>query len=201
MERGSRENSGVRQKRRFSLSGALFPVWRQIKNVKDASFKIVRTTRMKACGSSVCKCRNNGKEITRLFDCAWQRAETSKEIFQSVIGGKESIKLVEIFVLKTRNFSAIITSKSFRARRNTRKSSARLESRVSRKTAVSVFFCRWTSPMRSRCCKNSCRSFRRHAGTIFIDKVLDEKAVESGDAPPVERHRRRTRPRLTCASG
>jgi hypothetical protein len=33
------------------------------------------------------------KEITRLFDCAWHRAETSNEIFQSVIGGKESLEL------------------------------------------------------------------------------------------------------------
>jgi hypothetical protein len=40
------------------------------------------------------------KEITRLFDCAWQQAETSEEIFQSVIEGRESCELVENIRLK-----------------------------------------------------------------------------------------------------
>jgi hypothetical protein len=83
------------------LSGALLPIFRQIKNVKDASFKIVRTTTddgVRLVGLQVPK--HTVKEITRLFDGAWQQAETSEEIFQSVIGGKESCELVENIRLK-----------------------------------------------------------------------------------------------------
>ncbi len=86
----------------FLLSGALIPVWRQIKNVKDAAFKIVRTTTdegVRLVGLQVPKA--TVKEITRLFDCAWQQAETSNEIFQSIIGGKESLELVENIQLKS----------------------------------------------------------------------------------------------------
>ena len=85
----------------FLLSGALLPIFRQIKNVKDASFKIVRTTTdegVRLVGLQVPK--HTVKEITRLFDCGWQRQDTSEEIFQSVIGGKESIELVENIRLK-----------------------------------------------------------------------------------------------------
>lgn len=85
----------------FLLSGALLPIFRQIKNVKDASFKIVRTTTdegVRLVGLQVPK--PYVKEITRLFDCAWQRAETSEEIFQSVIGSRESCELVENIRLK-----------------------------------------------------------------------------------------------------
>jgi hypothetical protein len=85
----------------FLLSGALLPIFRQIKNVKDQSFKIVRTTTdegVRLVGLQIPK--TCVKEITRLFDCAWQQAETSEEIFQSVIGGKESIELVENIRLK-----------------------------------------------------------------------------------------------------
>ncbi len=85
----------------FLLSGALLPIFRQIKNVKDASFKIVRTTTdegVRLVGLQVPK--HTVKEITRLFDCAWQQAETSEEIFQSVIGSKESCELVENIRLK-----------------------------------------------------------------------------------------------------
>jgi hypothetical protein len=55
----------------FILSGALIPVWRQIKNVKNAAFKIVRTTTnegMRLVGLQVPK--TCVKEIVRLFDCA-----------------------------------------------------------------------------------------------------------------------------------
>lgn len=86
----------------FLLSGALIPVWRQIKNVKDAAFRIVRTTTdegVRLVGLQVPKV--TVKEITRLFDCAWQQAETSSEIFQSVICGKESLELVENIRLKS----------------------------------------------------------------------------------------------------
>lgn len=80
----------------FLLSGALLPVWRQIKNVRDAAFKIVRTTTdegVRLVGLQIPK--GTVKEITRLFDCVWRQAETSEEIFQSVMGGKESLELVE----------------------------------------------------------------------------------------------------------
>jgi hypothetical protein len=85
----------------FLLSGALLPICRQIKNVRDASFKIVRTTTdegVRLVGLQVPK--NTVKEITRLFDCAWQRAETSEEIFQSVIEVRESCEFVENIRLK-----------------------------------------------------------------------------------------------------
>jgi hypothetical protein len=85
----------------FLLSGALLPIFRQIKNVKDASFKIVRTTTdegVRLVGLQVPK--HTVKEITRLFDCAWQREDTSEEIFQSVIEGRESCELVENIRLK-----------------------------------------------------------------------------------------------------
>ena len=85
----------------FILSGALIPVWRQIKNVKDAAFKIVRTTTdegVRLVGLQVPK--PTVKEIVRLFDCAWQREETSNEIFQNVSRGKESLELVENIRLK-----------------------------------------------------------------------------------------------------
>ena len=83
------------------MSGALIPVWRQIKNVKDAAFKIVRTTTdegVRLVGLQVPK--PTVKEIVRLFDCAWQREETSNEIFQNVSRGKESLELVENIRLK-----------------------------------------------------------------------------------------------------
>ena len=86
----------------FLLSGALIPVWRQIKNVKDAAFKIVRTTTdegVRLVGLQVPKL--TVKEIVRLFDCAWQQAATSEEIFQSVIVGKDSCELVENIRLKS----------------------------------------------------------------------------------------------------
>ena len=86
----------------FLLSGALIPVWRQIKNVKDATFKIVRTTTdegVRLVGLQIPK--TTVKEITRLYNCAWQQAETSNEILQSVICNKESLELVENIRLKS----------------------------------------------------------------------------------------------------
>lgn len=85
----------------FLLSGALIPVWRQVKNVKDAGSKIVRTTTdegVRLVGLKVPK--SCVKEIVRLFDCAWAREETSNEIFQNVLYGKESLELVENIRLK-----------------------------------------------------------------------------------------------------
>ncbi|MEJ7860492.1 MAG: strawberry notch family protein [Pyrinomonadaceae bacterium] len=90
------------QKEVFLLSGALIPVWRQIKNVKNAAFKIVRTTTdegLRLVGLQIPKA--NVKEIVRLFDCAWEQEETSAEIFQNVLHGKESLELVENIRLKS----------------------------------------------------------------------------------------------------
>jgi hypothetical protein len=86
----------------FLLSGALIPVWRQIKNVREAGFKIVRTTTdegVRLVGLQIPK--STVKEITRLFDCVWRQAETSNEIFQSVLSDKESLELVENIRLKS----------------------------------------------------------------------------------------------------
>ncbi len=89
----------------FILSGALIPVWRQIKNVKDAAFKIVRTTTdegVRLVGLQVPK--PQVKEITRLFDCAWHREETSSEIYENVLFAKESLELTENIRLKSSKF-------------------------------------------------------------------------------------------------
>ncbi len=89
----------------FILSGALIPVWRQIKNVKDAGTKIVRTTTdegMRLVGLQIPK--PTVKEIVRLFDCVWEREETSAEIFQSILCGKESLELIENIRLKSSKF-------------------------------------------------------------------------------------------------
>ncbi|HRH44048.1 MAG TPA: strawberry notch family protein [Pyrinomonadaceae bacterium] len=89
----------------FLLSGALIPVWRQIKNVKDAAFKIVRTTTdegVRLVGLQIPKAQV--KEIVRLFDGVWEQEETSNEIFQSVLDGKESIELMENIRLKSSKF-------------------------------------------------------------------------------------------------
>ncbi len=54
----------------FILSGALIPIFRQIKNVKDAVTKIVRTTTdegVRLVGLQIPK--RTVKEIVRLFDC------------------------------------------------------------------------------------------------------------------------------------
>ncbi len=89
----------------FLLSGALIPVWRQIKNVKDAAFKIVRTTTdegVRLVGLQIPKTQVS--EIIRLFDGVWGRQETSDEIFQSVLDGKESVELTENIRLKSSKF-------------------------------------------------------------------------------------------------
>lgn len=86
----------------YLLSGALIPVWRQVKNVKDAGSKIVRTTTdegVRLVGLQVPK--HTVKEIVRLFDCVWQRTETSNEILQNVLYGKESCELIENIRLKS----------------------------------------------------------------------------------------------------
>ena len=171
----------------FLLSGALLPVWRQIKNVKDAAFKIVRTTTdegVRLVGLQVPK--PNVKEITRLFDCAWQRAETSEEIFQSVIGGKESIELVENIRLKNSKFFGdyyveVIPGKAEHPKKFrslgitsiTQNSRERFLLPLDESDAVEML-------------QKLVSQFPSASGRIFIDKVLDEKAVESDDEPPVE---------------
>lgn len=87
------------------MSGALIPVWRQVKNVKDAGTKIVRTTTdegVRLVGLQIPK--RSVKEIMRLFDGAWQQDETASEIFQNVLYGKESLELIENIRLKTSKF-------------------------------------------------------------------------------------------------
>lgn len=89
----------------FLLSGALIPVWRLVKNVRDAGTKIVRTTTdegVRLVGLQIPK--QTVKEIVRLFDCVWEQKETSAEIFQSILCGKESCELIENIRLKNSKF-------------------------------------------------------------------------------------------------
>ena len=89
----------------FLLSGALIPVWRQIKNVKDTAFKIVRTTTdegVRLVGLQIPK--TQVKEIVRLFDGVWEREETAAEIYQNILDGKESLELLENIRLKNSKF-------------------------------------------------------------------------------------------------
>jgi hypothetical protein len=92
----------VRQKRRFSVSGALASGLaanqkRQRCVVQNRSHDD-RREGVRLVGLQVPK--PYVKEITRLSTAPGSRAETSEEIFQSVIGGKESFELVENFRLK-----------------------------------------------------------------------------------------------------
>jgi len=83
------------------LSGALIPVWRQIKNVKDQALKIVRTTTdegVRLVGLQIPKA--SVKKIVRLFDCSWRTEESLAEIYENVICGKESLGLAENVRLK-----------------------------------------------------------------------------------------------------
>lgn len=89
----------------FLLSGALIPVWRQIKNVKDSAFKIVRTTTdegVRLVGLQIPKAQV--KEIVRLFDGVWEQEETATEIYQNILDGKESLELIENIRLKNSKF-------------------------------------------------------------------------------------------------
>lgn len=89
----------------FLLSGALIPVWRQIKNVKDAGTKIVRTTTdegVRLVGLQIPK--RAVKEIVRLFDRVWEQEETASEIFQNIFDDKESLELIENIRLKSSKF-------------------------------------------------------------------------------------------------
>lgn len=172
----------------FLLSGALLPVWRQIKNVKDASFKIVRTTTdegVRLVGLQVPK--QAVKEITRLFDCAWQRAETSEEIFQSVSGGKESCELVENIRLKNSKvfgdyYVEVVPGraehpKKFRAfgiTSITQNSRERFLLPQKESEAVELL-------------QKVVSQFPPVAGASnFVDKVRSEKTVELSDAPSVK---------------
>lgn len=172
----------------FLLSGALLPVWRQIKNVKDAAFKIVRTTTdegVRLVGLQIPK--HTVKEITRLFDCAWQQAETSEEIFQSIIGGKESIELVENIRLKNSKvfgdyYVEIVPGraehpKKFRAfgiTSITQNSRERFLLPQKESEAVELL-------------QKVVSQFPPVAGASnFVDKVRSEKTVEPSDAPSGE---------------
>lgn len=89
----------------YLLSGALIPVWRQVKNVKDSALKIVRTTTdegVRLVGLQVPKTAI--KEIVRLFDVVWTQEETSHEILEAVLHGKESIELSENIRLRSARF-------------------------------------------------------------------------------------------------
>lgn len=176
------------EKEVFLLSGALLPVWRQIKNVRDAAFKIVRTTTdegVRLVGLQIPK--NTVKEITRLFDCAWQRAETSEEIFQSVIGGKESIELTQNIRLKnSKVFSETYVEvvpgraehpKNFRSlgiTSITQNSRERFLLPQDEREAVELL-------------QKLVSQFPPTSGTNFIDKFLDEKPVNGDAVPPVEK--------------
>lgn len=89
----------------FLLSGALIPVWRLVKNVKDSAFKIVRTTTdegVRLVGLQIPK--TQVKEIVRLFNGVWEQEETASDIYKSVIDGKESLELIENIRLKSSKF-------------------------------------------------------------------------------------------------
>ena len=89
----------------FLLSGALIPVWRLVKNVKDSAFKIVRTTTdegVRLVGLQIPK--TQVKEIVRLFNGVWEQEETASDIYKSVICGKESLELIENIRLKSSKF-------------------------------------------------------------------------------------------------
>ena len=89
----------------FLLSGALIPVWRLVKNVKDSAFKIVRTTTdegVRLVGLQIPK--TQVKEIVRLFNGVWETEETASDIYKSVLDGKESLELTENIRLKSSKF-------------------------------------------------------------------------------------------------
>lgn len=89
----------------FLLSGALIPVWRLVKNIKDSAFKIVRTTTdegVRLVGLQIPK--TQVKEIVRLFNGAWEQEETASDIYISVLDGKESLELIEDIRLKNSKF-------------------------------------------------------------------------------------------------
>ena len=114
----------------FLLSGALIPVWRQIKNVKDAAFKIVRTTTdegVRPCRSAnspnPMSKKSHGFSIARGF-----RKKPLLKFTKTSSLAKNHSNLSKIFASKIQNSSAIFTLKSFRAERNIRKSFALLDS-------------------------------------------------------------------------
>jgi hypothetical protein len=171
----------------FLLSGALLPIFRQIKNVRDAAFKIVRTTTdegVRLVGLQIPK--HTVKEITRLFDCAWQRAETSNEIFQSIVGGKESFELVENIRLKNSKvfgdyYVEVVPGraehpKKFRAlgiTSITQNSRERFLLPQDESEAVGML-------------QKLVSQYPPVSGTRFLDQAQNEKTDASSSAPPVE---------------
>ena len=169
------------------MSGALLPIFRQIKNVKDASFKIVRTTTdegVRLVGLQVPK--HTVKEITRLFDCAWQRQETPEEIFQSVVHGKETLELIENIRLKNSKvfgdyYVEVVPGfathpKRFRAfgiTGITQNSRERFLPPPDESEAVGLL-------------QKLVSQYPRVSGTRFIDQSQNEKTGASGSAPPLE---------------
>ncbi|MCY7346655.1 MAG: strawberry notch family protein, partial [Pyrinomonadaceae bacterium] len=170
----------------FLLSGALLPIFRQIKNVKDASFKIVRTTTdegVRLVGLQVPK--HTVKEITRLFDCGWQRQDTSEEIFQSVIGGKEFCELVENIRLKNSKvfgdyYVEVVPGRAEHPKRFrtlglvsiTQNSRERFLLPQSESEAIGLL-------------QKLVSQYPPISGTRFIDQSQNEKVNASSNAPPV----------------
>jgi hypothetical protein len=171
----------------FLLSGALLPVWRQIKNVKDASFKIVRTTTdegVRLVGLQVPK--PNVKEITRLFDCAWQQAETSEEIFQSVIGGKESCELVENIRLKNSKVFGDYYVEVVPGRAEHPKKFRAFGITSITQNSRERFLLPQDESEAVGCCKNSCRNIRPFPGRISLTKLKMKKQTHRAARRPLK---------------
>lgn len=171
----------------FLLSGALIPVWRQIKNVKDAAFKIVRTTTdegVRLVGLQVPK--TCVKEIVRLFDCAWEREETSSEIFQNVLYGKESLELVENIRLKSSKIFGdfYVEVVPGRAEHPKRFRAAGLTSIT--QNSRERFLLPQDDQEAARLLQKLLSQFPPAAGTDFIKQVAGEKHDESSDTVPAQ---------------
>lgn len=86
----------------YLLSGALLPVWRQIKEVKESNFKIVRTTTddgERLVGLQIPKAKI--KQIMQLFDSSWKTEDTLTEIYERILHGSESVELIENIRLRS----------------------------------------------------------------------------------------------------
>ncbi len=171
----------------FLLSGALLPVWRQIKNVRDASFKIVRTTTdegVRLVGLQVPK--QTVKEITRLFDCAWYRAETSEEIFQSVLNGKESCELVENIRLKNSKFFGETYVEVVPARATHPKKFRSLGLVSITQNSRERYLLPQNVSEAVGLLQKLVSQYPPVSGMNFVDQAQNEKTDASSNAPPVE---------------
>ena len=175
------------QKDVFLLSGALLPIFRQIKNVKDASFKIVRTTTdegVRLVGLQVPK--HTVKEITRLFDCAWQRQDTSEEIFQSVIGGKESCELVENIRLKNSKVFGDFYIEVVPGRAEHLKKFRAFGITSITQNSRERFLLPQNEPEAVGLLQRLVSQYPPVSGTNLVDQVQNEKTDAASSAPPVE---------------